>query len=68
MTKSISAAIAAALLCLAVQHSAAAAPITAPAPAGVSRADIQDVRWVTRCHRHRRHHRWVRVCHRVRVP
>ncbi len=58
-----------AVLCLAIQASAFAAPVSVPAPASAERAMVQDVRWVTRCHRHHNHHRpgWHRVCHRVHI-
>jgi hypothetical protein len=65
MTKILLSTIAATMLCLALQATAEAAPISAPAPVKISHTMAQDARWVRRCHRWRGHHHWHHSCHRV---
>jgi hypothetical protein len=69
MVKVISTMTSALLLCLVAQPSAIAAPLSVPAAASIQRPMVQEVRWVTRCHRHHHHHRagWYRTCRRVHV-
>ncbi len=64
MTKILLSTIAAAMLTVALQSGAEAAPISAPEPVKISHSSTQDVRWVRRCHRWRGHHHWHRSCHR----
>lgn len=65
MKKFVPAIIAAVMLSVAAQSGAVAAPMSAPAPASLHKSSVEDVRWVTRCHRWHHHHHWHRSCHRV---